>query len=332
MQGSGTFGVEAMIGTLVPRKGAKLLVAINGAYGDRMVSIAKTLGIDVVIARFHEKEPVTVEGVLQALRDDELKKNNKSVNPHTSVTHVAVVHHETTAGVLNDIDLLGKKLNAYNPNLVFMVDSMSAFGAYPVSMKESHIHSVVSSSNKCIEGVPGFSFAVVNKHVLNKSKDNARSVSLDLAAQAIGLNATGQFRFTPPTHSLLAFAQAVKELDAEGGTKARLARYQANHKALVDGMSELGFQSYVTPGAAHQGCIITTFLVPDDAKYVFEDMYNALETKGFVIYPGKTTKVDSFRLGNIGRLFPEDMKKLVSELKTVFEKAGIKLPVKQKSE
>ena len=317
-QGSGTFGVESVIGSIIPKTSGKLLVASNGAYGDRMVKISKVLNIPVDILSFHERGPIDVNKVLARVKSD------------STITHVAAVHHETTAGVLNDIHSLGIGLKQENPKITYIVDSMSAFGAYPVNLEKSNIHFLVSSSNKCIEGVPGFSYTLASRERLEASKNNARSLSLDLYEQWKGLEATGEFRFTPPVHALLAFRQALKELEENGGAPGRLARYESNAKTLVDGMKTLGFTPYVDE--TNQGCIITTFLVPDDPKFNFKTVYNMLEARGFVIYPGKTTKAESFRLGSIGRLFDHDMKAVVQALKEVLIETGVSLPITQKKE
>ena len=324
MQGSGTFGVESTIGTMMPRKGGTLLVAINGAYGERMVKIADTLNINVVPVRFPEDTAINVSTIIQTIKDYNQK------NPSNPVTHVSTVHHETTAGVLNDIHTLGTQLHGLHSNIIFMVDSMSAFGAYPVNLKQSHIHYLVSSSNKCIEGVPGFSFILADRNHLQQCNKNARSVALDAYSQWNGFETnTGQFRFTPPTHSLLAFRQALSELDMEGGPNGRLQRYQANHSTLITEMKKLGFTSYVE-SEKEQGCIITTFLVPDDKNFKFSVLYHELEKRGYVIYPGKTTIVESFRLGTIGQLYPLDIMNLVNTIKDVLQNVlHVKLPVTQ---
>ncbi len=185
----------------------------------------------------------------------------------------------------------------------------------------------MSSSNKCIEGVPGFSFALCHGATLAATAGNARSLSLDLHAQWAGLQGNGQFRFTPPTHALLAFRQALREHAAEGGATGRLARYAANHAALVQGMAALGFRPYVADSAA--GCIITTFLVPQHPRFNFGATYEGLARRGFVIYPGKTTAADSFRIGSIGQLFESDMRGVVGALREVLLEQGVSLPVTQ---
>jgi 2-aminoethylphosphonate-pyruvate transaminase len=199
-----------------------------------------------------------------------------------------------------------------------------------VNLAASHIHFLVSSSNKCIEGVPGFSFTLGEKGALKACEGQAKSLSLDLYAQWKGLDANGQFRFTPPTHALLAFRQALREHGVEGGSEGRLGRYTDNYRTLLEGMRKLGFFPYVPPPTA--GSIITTFLVPNDPRFDFDTTYRGLASRGFVIYPGKTTKADSFRMGSIGQLFKKDMEELVAALKEVLIEQGVALPVVQKGE
>jgi 2-aminoethylphosphonate-pyruvate transaminase len=198
---------------------------------------------------------------------------------------------------------------------VFIVDAMSSFGGVSMNMKEMNIDFLVSSSNKCIEGVPGFAFAICKKTELEKAKGQARSLSLDLYEQWKGLETNGQFRFTPPTLSLMAFRQALKELELEGGIEAREKRYQANKKNLDEGMAALGFKQYLAPGI--QGHIITSFLYPADTNFNFEEFYQKLNNRGFIIYPGKLSKADAFRIGNIGQIFPNDVINLVKAVKEV---------------
>ena len=241
---------------------------------------------------------------------------------------------ETTAGVLNPIHDIGvglaslRRPAAGGAPPTFIVDSLSGFGAYPVDVLASRIHFLVSSSNKCLEGVPGFSFAIACAAALAACKGNARSLALDLHAQGAGLDVGGQFRFTPPTHALLAFDAALQEHAAEGGVRGRYARYAANHAALIEGMAALGFRPFVSPDAS--GVIITTFLVPDDARFNFGAAYTALAARGFVLYPGKTTAVESFRIGSIGRIYEQDMRDVVAAFRDTLLAQGVALPVKQK--
>jgi 2-aminoethylphosphonate-pyruvate transaminase len=306
MQGSGTFGIESVISSII-KKENKLLVLANGAYGERIVKMAVIHHLNHMVLRFSEDEIVTPEAVEIFL------------NSNMEVTHVACIHSETTTGLFNPIEAIGAIIKKHNA--IFIVDAMSSFGGVEMDMKQMHIDLLVSSSNKCIEGVPGFAFVLCKKTELEKAKDQARSLSLDLYQQWTGLESNGQFRFTPPTLSIMAFRQALKELKQEGGIKSREQRYKTNKKILDNGMAELGFKQYLRPEI--QGHIITSFLYPDDPNFNFERFYNKLNNRGFVIYPGKLGKTDAFRIGNIGQIFPDDVKALVQAIKEVLEEEKI---------
>lgn len=292
-----------------------MLILSNGAYGKRMANMCEVLGIPATVLEWDERRTPQAADAVAALKED------------PSITHVGVIHHETTSGAINPIDDIGKAIHAHNPDITYIVDSMSAFGAYPVDMEGSHISYLVSSANKNIEGVPGFSFALCKRSHLETTKGNARSLSLDLYDQWEKLDATRQFRFTPPTHSMVAFHQAMLEHQAEGGWRGRLARYTHNFEILRDGLAEMGFSLYLDDDV--QGCIISTFLCPDDPAFDFKTMYNKLSERGLVIYPGKLTEADSFRIGSIGRLFERDMKALLAAFRDVFKEMGVAVPVKQ---
>jgi len=304
MQGSGTFGIEAVIGSITPPDG-KWLFVVNGAYGQRMLQIAKTLKIAASDVIFPESWPAVAEAVAMALDHD------------PAITHIGAVHCETTTGLLNPILELGRVAAAYGK--VFMVDAMSSFGAVPIPVAAWDVHYLVSSSNKCIEGVPGFSFVLARRDLLEQimrstqSAGYARSLSLDLLAQWRGLEADGQFRFTPPTHAILAFRQALAELGAEGGVAGRAARYRHNYEILITGMRELGFIEYLRP--EDQGYIITSFRYPDHPNFNFNRFYEALNDKGFVIYPGKVSDAACFRVGTIGRIFTDDVIALLAAIR-----------------
>ncbi len=306
LQGSGTFGVEAVFQTCVPRSGKVLLLA-NGAYGERMVRMLHHANIATAVLRWGEDSAVDAAAVNSALGSD------------PDITHVAVVHCETTTGILNPIDEIGRVVKERNK--VFIVDAMSSFGGIPIDFEACGVDFLVSSSNKCIEGVPGFSFVICRREALLACEGFARSLSLDLVAQLKGFEKNGQFRFTPPTHALLAFSQALNELEAEGGVRGRNARYSTNHDALVSGMARLGFEPFLRPDV--QSCIITAFAYPSSEAFEFGRFYRELSERGFIIYPGKLTEVDTFRIGNIGRLFPEDMDQLVLAIGAVCRKMGV---------
>jgi 2-aminoethylphosphonate-pyruvate transaminase len=306
LQGSGTFGIEAVFQTCAPPDG-KVLVLANGAYGERMVQMLARARIPHAVARWDEDSPVDSGAVEAALAEN------------GDVTHVAVVHCETTTGILNPIEKIGPVVKRHG--VAFVVDAMSSFGGIPIDFNASGVDFLVSSSNKCIEGVPGFSFVICRREALLACEGFARSLSLDLVGQLKGFERNGQFRFTPPTHALLAFDQALSELEAEGGVRGRNARYCANHAALVAGLSALGFEAFLEPEV--QSCIITAFAYPSSDAFDFGRFYRALSDRGFIIYPGKLTEVDTFRIGNIGRLFAHDIQQLVLAIGAVCRDMGI---------
>jgi 2-aminoethylphosphonate-pyruvate transaminase len=310
MQGSGTFALESVISSVLPPTG-KLLMLVNGAYGERMVLMAGPLGIPVETLRCPENEthePAALQSLLERDR---------------TITHVGVVHCETTTGILNPVAEFGRLVRAAGRS--YIVDAMSSFGAIPLDLEAAGVDYLVSSANKCIEGVPGFAFVIARRTALLATEGFARSISLDLLAQWQGLEKTGQFRFTPPTHALLAFEQALRELEVEGGVAGRHARYATNHQIIAEGMARLGFQAHVP--AARQSPIITTFRYPADPNFHFEEFYRRLSDKGFVIYPGKLSQADCFRIGCIGRLFKKDMEGLVTAVREVLADLGVTLPV-----
>ena len=307
LQGSGTFGVEAVFATCVPAHG-KVAVLANGAYGERMVLMLRHLKIDHVVVRARENTPNN-----PASLDDTLAADK-------SITHVALVHCETTTGILNPINEIGEVTRRHGR--VFIVDAMSSFGAIPIDFDKAGIDYLVSSANKCIEGVPGFSFVICRRDALLACDGHARSLSLNLLDQFKGFEKNGQFRYTPPTHSILAFEQALHELEQEGGVAGRGARYRRNHEILVTGMKRLGIRPYLDPGV--QSFIITAFHYPDDEAFVFDAFYRRLSDKGFIIYPGKISQENTFRIGSIGRIFPTDIEALVLAIGSVLKEMNVK--------
>lgn len=300
LQGSGTYCVEATIGAAVGPND-KLLILANGAYGERMAEIARYYHIDHVLVSLHETELITGEVARKALEE----------NP--GITHLSMVHSETTTGLLNPIEEVGEVIR--NRNITFIVDAMSSFGGVPIDMQKTGIDFLVSSANKCIQGVPGFGFVIARKDKLAATKGNARSLSLDMYAQWETMEkGGGKWRFTSPTHVVHAFWQAMQELNEEGGIAARYERYKKNHRTLVDGMRALGYKTLLPD--ASQGPIITSFYYPS-ADFSFVSFYEKLKAKGFVIYPGKISDADTFRIGNIGDVYPEDMEALLLAIKEV---------------
>lgn len=299
MQGSGTYAVESVFASTIRRDG-KVLVIINGAYGRRIAQMCTTLGIAIGTLEFPEYQHPELARIEAELAGG-------------AYTDVAVVHCETTTGIINPIEAIGALVKRAGAR--YIVDAMSSFGAVPVDIAGAGIDYLVSSANKCIEGVPGFGFVIARRDALVEAEGRARSLSLDLLAQWKGLESSGQFRFTPPTHALLAFHQALLELEAEGGVPGRAERYKANYRALVEGMRALAFEAYLPPEL--QGYIITSFRYPTTPGWDFETFYARLNERDFVIYPGKVSDGDCFRIGNIGRIFPPDVKSLLAAIRDV---------------
>jgi 2-aminoethylphosphonate-pyruvate transaminase len=306
MQGSGTFAIESVVSSAIPRDG-KLLVLVNGAYGRRIVQMARVHEIETFTLDVAENRRITPDAVAERLA---------ALN---GVTHVAVIHCETTTGILNPVEEIGAVVE--RAGAAYIVDAMSSFGAIPVDFAAARIDFLISSANKCIEGVPGFGFVLARRERILEAKGRARTLSLDLHAQRAGFEADGQFRFTPPTHVLLAFYQALIELEAEGGVAGRAARYGANHATLMRGMAELGFEAYLAP--ADQSYIITAFRYPDDPRFRFEELYARLSDLGFIIYPGKLSQEPCFRIGTIGRLSPHDIDALLDGMRRALTGMGV---------
>ncbi|MCL1695081.1 2-aminoethylphosphonate--pyruvate transaminase [Lysinibacillus sp. BPa_S21] len=300
MQGSGTFSVESVIGTVLPKDG-KLLVIANGVYGHRIAKISSKLGINTVVLASGEVEALDLNRLTDQLERD------------PDITHVAIVHCETTTGMLNPIEKVSEIVKRYNK--VYIVDAMSSFGGVEMDIDELKIDYIISSANKCIEGVPGFGFAVVKKDEFEKCSQNARSISLDLYDQWKTMEEqNGKWRFTSPTHVVRAFAQALKELDEEGGIKERAARYMNNQKVLSEGMRELGIEPILANEL--QSPIITSFYYPNSENFEFSTFYSKLKEKGYVIYPGKVSDMDTFRIGNIGDVHLADVEGLLKAIET----------------
>ena len=295
MQGSGTASVEATIGSIVPEHG-KLLVIDNGAYGARIAEIARYLNIRHHIYRCGETRLPSPAEI------------DRFLTTETGITHIAMVHCETTTGMLNPLKEICQVVNRHQRRII--IDAMSSFGGMPIDMSELGIHYLISSANKCIQGVPGFGFVIAQQDLLARCKGRARSLSLDLYAQWRCMeDHQGKWRFTSPTHCVRAFYQALKELEDEGGVEARAKRYRGNQQRLVSGMEALDFECLL-PHEYHSS-FITSFLSPESTDYQFQIFYGMLKDQGFVIYPGKVSDADCFRIGNIGEVYAEDIDRLL---------------------
>ncbi len=306
LQGSGTFVVEAMLSNFVPRSG-KVLILVNGAYGARMQSICAYHGLDSEVLQWPEDQPVDPNKVAECLAGA------------PGITHVAVVHCETTTGILNPIEAVGEVVAAAGRSL--LIDSMSAFGALSISVRNIQFDALVASSNKCLEGAPGMGFCLASEPALTATQGNSDSLCLDLYQQWQGLEANGQWRFTPPTHCILAFDQALEEFDAEGAVAGRGGRYQENCEVLVSGMRAMGFETLLPDTL--QAPIIVTFKMPVDSRFNFQRFYDGLSERGYVIYPGKLTIAESFRMGCIGRLGVTEMRGALEAVHVVMDEMGV---------
>ncbi len=306
VQGSGTFAVEAMITSFVPRTG-KLLVLINGAYGQRALRIAQIAGRAALALETPEDTPPDLATLDRLLGDD------------PGISHVFAVHCETTSGILNPIAEIAARVARHGRRL--LVDSMSAFGALEIDARQVPYDALAASSNKCLEGVPGLGFVICRNEALAECKGNATTLVLDLHDQADAFARTGQYRFTPPIHVIVALGKAIEEHAAEGGVAGRGRRYRDNARVLIDGMRAMGFRTLL--GDRLQAPIIVTFHMPTDPKFVFQRFYDGLKDRGYVIYPGKLTVADSFRMGCIGRLYPEHMKGALAAVRDVLDEMRV---------
>lgn len=309
MQGSGSFAVESMLGTLVPR-GGRALVLANGAYGKRAAETLRIMGRSHLVLDKGDFLPPRGYEVARMLADD------------PAITHVLVVHCETSSGVLNPLEEIADAVAHAGCRL--LIDAMSSFGAIPIPPRRIAFDALVSSANKCIEGVPGFGFLLVRQDALLRCEGNAHSLSLDAYAQWATLEKTGQWRFTPPTHAVAAFLEALRLHEAEGGVEGRGARYRANRDALVSGMRGLGFETLLD--TRWLSPIITTFFCPADPHFVFDRFYALMKRRGFIIYPGKLTEVDSFRLGCIGQVDVPVMNRLLEAVVDTLHDLGVRNP------
>ena len=305
LQGSGTFAVEAMLGTMVPKNG-HVLVPQNGAYCKRIARICSILGRRITAIEYEERQPVKPADIDAALAKD------------PSVTHVAVVHCETSTGVLNPLKEIAEVVARHKRSL--LVDAMSSFAALPV---EGAFDALVAASGKCLEGPPGMGFALIRKSTLEKCAGNSPSLVLDLHDQWVNMEKTAQWRFTPPTVVVAALHAALEQYVAEGGQPARYARYKRNCEVLIEGMSRLGFRLFLD--ARHQAPVIVTFHAPSDPSYDFQKFYDRVREKGFVLYPGKLTQIDTLRVGCIGAIDEHVMRSAVHAIADTVAEQNIRL-------
>lgn len=292
MQGSGTFAVEAVMTSTISNDD-KVLIVTNGAYGERIVKMAEYIGLNYTEYKLNYDEHPSEEGLRARLQQD------------SRITHIAMVHCETTTGILNPLELISSLSREYGKTLI--IDAMSSFGGMEIDVQGLGIDYLISSANKCIQGVPGFGFAIAKLEKLAACAGIARSLALDLYDQWKGMDQDGKWRYTSPTHVVAAFSKALDELHEEGGISARFGRYQNNNRLLRQRLAQIGIQAYITDDK--QSPIITTFLFPSEG-FSFEHFYAYIKERGYVIYPGKLTDVDTFRIGNIGEIYEQDIEQL----------------------
>jgi 2-aminoethylphosphonate-pyruvate transaminase len=307
LQGSGTFSVEAAVNTLVPRNG-HLLVLINGAYGKRLARLTEMMGRKLSVFETAEDVPTTAADVARKLDAD------------PSITHVGLIHCETSTGILNPLSEIAEAVAERGRRLI--VDAMSSFGAIPIDARTVPFDALIAASGKCIEGPPGMGFVFARKSALEQCAGNSSSLSLDLYDQWTYMEKTTQWRYTPPTHVVVALDAALDQYLSAGGQPARLARYTANCETLVAGMKEMGFRPFLD--ARIQAPIIVTFHAPADPRYAFKGFYDKVRDKGFILYPGKLTQVETFRVGCIGAIGPDEMRHAVDAVRDALADLGIR--------
>ncbi len=307
LQGSGTFSVEAAVNTLVPRNG-HLLVLINGAYGKRLARLTEMMGRKLSVFETAEDVPTTAADVARKLDAD------------PSITHVGLIHCETSTGILNPLPEIAEAVAQRGRRLI--IDAMSSFGALPIDARTVPFDALIAASGKCIEGPPGMGFVFARKSALEQCAGNSSSLSLDLYDQWSYMEKTTQWRYTPPTHVVAALDAALDQYLSAGGQPARLARYTANCETLIAGMKEMGFRPFLD--ARIQAPIIVTFHAPSDPRYAFKAFYDKVRDKGFILYPGKLTQVETFRVGCIGAIGPDEMRHAVNAVRDALVDLGIR--------
>ena len=306
LQGSGTFSVEAAVATLVPRDG-HVLVLDNGAYCKRAAKLTTLMGRRCTVMGFDDAVQVSPAALADRLQSDR------------TITHVVMIHCETGAGVLNPLQAVADVCAANGKGLI--VDAMSSFGAIEIDARKTRFDALVPASGKCLEGVPGMGFVFIRKTLLDQCAGRSQSLAMDLHDQYVYMEKTTQWRFTPPTHVVVALAEAIAQFEAEGGQPARLARYTSNYQTLITGMKKLGFKPFLDP--AIQAPIIVTFHAPADSKYDFKTFYAAARARGFILYPGKLTQIETFRVGCIGAIGPDEMEQAVHAMGLALQDMGI---------
>lgn len=306
LQGSGTFSVEAAVATVVPRDG-HVLVLDNGAYCKRAARLSTLMGRKTTVAAFDEAQAISPQRLEAHLQAD------------GSISHVVMIHCETGAGVHNPLHDIAEVCARHGRGLI--VDAMSSFAALEIDARRIRFDALIAASGKCLEGVPGMGFVFLRREIVAACQGHSQSLAMDLHDQYVYMEKTGQWRFTPPTHVLVALDEAIRQFQEEGGQPARLARYESNYRTLIQGMAALGFKPFLDP--AIQAPIIVTFHAPGDSRYEFKAFYQAAKRYGFILYPGKLTQIETFRVGCIGAIGPVEMEQAVQAVRLALRDLGI---------
>jgi len=306
LQGSGTFSVEAAVATVVPRDG-HVLVLDNGAYCKRAARLSTLMGRKTTVAAFDEAQAISPQSLEAHLQAD------------GSISHVVMIHCETGAGVHNPLHDIAEVCARHGRGLI--VDAMSSFAALEIDARRIRFDALIAASGKCLEGVPGMGFVFLRREIVAACQGHSQSLAMDLHDQYVYMEKTGQWRFTPPTHVLVALDEAIRQFQEEGGQPARLARYESNYRTLIQGMAALGFKPFLDPTI--QAPIIVTFHAPGDSRYEFKAFYQAAKRYGFILYPGKLTQIETFRVGCIGAIGPVEMEQAVQAVRLALRDLGI---------
>jgi len=304
--GSATYANEAMIATLVP-SGGKVLIHSNGVYGDRLVEICAHRHVPHVVLRTQPFTPATAAQFEAAIEAD------------PAITHVLVVHCETSTGVLNPLEPVAAVCRKHSKAL--LVDAVASYGAVPIDARALGVQAITLSSNKCMQGVPGVGWAVVQNHALESAKGNADILTLDLWDQNQHMERTGLFRFTPPTQVVSAFAQACREHAEEGGTEGRLERYRRNWQRLVSGMRQMGFETVVPDNFASP--IVATFREPEHPAFSFQKLFEGMKKRGFIIFPGRLALAGTFRIACMGTVTEDDIAEAMDAVAETMAEMGV---------
>ena len=290
LTGSGTAAVESMIAALVPEDG-KLLVIENGVYGDRIAQIAQQYGIA------HE---VLEHGWMEA---PDLARIEAALAADPAITHVAVVHHETTTGRLNALEPIAALCRRYGARM--LVDGVSSFGAEAIDFAGGEIDAVAATANKCLHGVPGAAFVIVRETALARAV--RRTYYLDLGRLAT-LQAQSNTPFTPSVHAYYALVEALREFEEAGGWRARHAHYAALADRVRDGLAARGMALVLPDGES--SVVLRPYTLPPGVSY--DTLHDELKTRGFVIYAGQgALSASLFRVSTMGAIEAADIDRLL---------------------